>query len=335
VSDHALNDDPLRILRGYRLWSEHGLEPDCLTALSFRTQGHKVATAAPERIHDEWMRLLVGPDVGIVLRTMQRYDFFDVLFPELGPCHDMEQGGYHHLPVYEHQCMAMRHCWELQQIYHVELLEHMVPLIIPTIEDLHQRALLMTALLLHDIGKPETRSVDEQGNIHFYGHEQRSAELARVALNRLRFSHEEITYITQVITNHLQPLWLMDQSAPERRLARICDKLHPYLVPTLLHAICDQYAAQGPRYHPAQRLVLQALSCAILEHWEQVYLPQQQAPLLTGKVLLTQGYTAGPQLGVILRDVRQQQLDGTLTNHADALDYVVQKYPQTPLTSQV
>jgi poly(A) polymerase len=60
------------------------------------------------------------------------------------------------------------------------------------------------AVLLHDSGKPATRTVDEAGEVHFYGHEDIGAERARAFLLRLRYSTDEITRVTQLVALHMR-----------------------------------------------------------------------------------------------------------------------------------
>src|SRR5581483_11873652 len=67
--------------------------------------------------------------------------------------------------------------------------------------------LLLTALL-HDLGKPPTRSVGEDGRIHFYGHEAAGARLAEERLLALRFAQAEVQWVVKAVRHHMRPLQL-------------------------------------------------------------------------------------------------------------------------------
>ena len=58
------------------------------------------------------------------------------------------------------------------------------------------------AALLHDVGKPECHTVDENGIDHFYGHNEKGAEIARKVLRRLRFDNETTDLVCKMVLWH-------------------------------------------------------------------------------------------------------------------------------------
>ena len=78
---------------------------------------------------------------------------------------------------------------------------------------MHRRRVLRWALLLHDVSKPETFAVREDGRPTFHGHEVLGARRAQVVLERLRLPREPRRRIYRLIRNHLRPSQLAESGA--------------------------------------------------------------------------------------------------------------------------
>ncbi|NVM23898.1 MAG: HD domain-containing protein, partial [Desulfobacterales bacterium] len=72
------------------------------------------------------------------------------------------------------------------------------------------KVLLKWAALLHDVGKPQTRSVDSTGRVRFLRHEAEGAKIVSDICTRLRMSAKDGSYVTLVVEKHLRPLLLFD-----------------------------------------------------------------------------------------------------------------------------
>src|SRR5205085_1170548 len=83
-----------------------------------------------------------------------------------------------------------------------------------------RRELLRLSLLLHDIGKPATRTVEANGRIRFFSHDQVGAEMVEPILRRLKFSDKEITLVKTVIAHHLRPILLAQNGVSDRAIYR-------------------------------------------------------------------------------------------------------------------
>ncbi len=172
-------EDGLRILRGLRFASvlEFSLEETTKSAL--REEKERLNLVSAERIREEWVKLLCGKGVFDVLSSFS--DVIGVFLPELLPTIGFDQKNFHHVhPLYQHLLHAVQAVPPLPR--------------------------LRVAALLHDIGKPQTASVDAHGTGHFYGHAARSAQMAEEILERLRFSNNETAEIVTLIRHHDGPI---------------------------------------------------------------------------------------------------------------------------------
>ena len=185
------------------------------------------------------------------------------------------------------------------------------------------RALLLKlAALLHDVGKPQTCSQDEDGRIHFYNHEPVGARIAADRLQALRFSRDEIDRAWVIIGQHLRPAHLA-------RAGRVTGRaVYRYFratgcggVDVVLLALADHLATWGPNLdeqHWAQRLeVVETLLTHWFEHREETVSPP---PLLTGDDLMAElDLEPGPQIGRLLEAVREAQAAGEVRTRQEAL----------------
>jgi poly(A) polymerase/tRNA nucleotidyltransferase (CCA-adding enzyme) len=174
----AFEEDPLRMLRAAQFAARFGFAVSERTLAAMRAAAPLVASVSAERIHDELVKLLdraERPSIGIeLLRTGGVLPF---VLPEVAEGIGVEQNAYHAFDVYRHGLAT---------------LDATAP------GDLVVRV----AALFHDVGKPQTRSVDAAGT-HFYGHEHVGETMVREALGRLRFSGEHVELVARLVRNHM------------------------------------------------------------------------------------------------------------------------------------
>jgi poly(A) polymerase len=176
--------------------------------------------------------------------------------------------------------------------------------------------LLMSALL-HDVAKPPTRTVDPDGRIRFNGHDALGVEMGRAILERLKFPKRTFERVESLVGAHMQfpSLPQMRQAKLRRFLAQPDVELH-----MALHA-ADCGASHG------DLSLLDFTRARLTELGQERKLPP---PLLTGADLISLGYAPGPSMGEILGYVRDQQLDGALSDKDEAVRRVRERWPTPP-----
>ncbi|MBN2705177.1 MAG: HD domain-containing protein, partial [Deltaproteobacteria bacterium] len=180
------------------------------------------------------------------------------------------------------------------------------------------RILLKWTALFHDSGKALTQTRDKDtGIIHFLGHEKFSAHLARASLKNFALGGDFINRVCRLIENHLRPLLFNPDTAQEKSLRKMVFDLEDDLELLLLHAEADLEAtrgrASGPRLDKLARLSHRLLS---IYHQERTSFIK---PLLTGRDLLGLGLKPGPEIGIIIKLIHKQQLNGLVNSREEAL----------------
>ena len=340
VSEHGILDDPLRALRAVRLAAglDFALAPE--TEALIRRDGAALSQVSGERVRDELARLLAQPRAAGYLDQLDRLGLLTVIFPELEPLRGTTQSPPHHLDALEHSLETVRgleavlgalgaldsspspvstlHLAELAP-YAGRLLAHVSQKLG---EERPRLVTLKLAALLHDTGKPGTRSVEAGGRIRFIGHESESVSITAEALRRLRFNRAEVRLASTIIQYHSRPLQLASQeSVSSRAVYRFFRDSGEAGVDVLLHTLADHLAkgssgAQGDTWSRLLSLVARMLA----DYYERAAEKVDPPSLLDGNDLMLQfGLPPGPQIGVLLELVREAQVSGEVRTRQEAL----------------
>lgn len=173
----SFTDDPLRMLRAARFIAGYGLEPEPELVAAVRANAGRLEIVAAERIRDELDKLLVTEDPSAGLWFVVDTGLADLFLPEL-PAMRLEQDPIHH---------------------HKDVLAHTIAVTAKT----RPIRLLRLAALLHDVGKPKTRSITD-GGVTFHHHEVVGARMARDRMQALRYSTDDVAVVRKLVYLHLR-----------------------------------------------------------------------------------------------------------------------------------
>lgn len=283
--DRRFGEDALRILRGLRFAAVLGLGIERKTAESIHKNRDLLRDIAAERIQVELCKLLCGDHAAEILRGYP--DVIGVFWPEVLPMVGFDQRNHHHCyDVWEHTL-------------------HAVDAVPPEVE-------LRLAALLHDIGKPSTFTMDENGVGHFYGHAAVSEAMADQMLRRLKCSTEFRETVVRLVAWH-------DRDIPrtDKAIRRALGKLGERDLRRLIAVKRADNLAQAPAYWDRQRELDKGE--AILDRLlvEDACFSLKQLAV-NGRDLMELGLSGpavGKSLGVLLNAV----MDGELSNDREML----------------
>jgi poly(A) polymerase len=210
VGETSLQEDPLRMLRAYRIQAELGFRIEKEVLSQIESLHPRIQNVAGERLHEELDRIFSQSDSASAWRSLGQSSLFDSMFPEMKPMKGCEQGGHHHLGVWLHSVLALENLEKFLPHIPQTFPEHSEAILkylnaVPGSMD--RIRLLKWAALFHDIGKPQTRELKGPGHWSFHGHDHAGAELAETILKRLKLSRKDIQLISNVIEHHLCLMW--------------------------------------------------------------------------------------------------------------------------------
>jgi poly(A) polymerase len=281
-------DDPLRMLRAVRFASQLGFEPAPDIVPAMRQMKARLAppVISAERVADELRKMLTSDRPRLAVELLDAGDLLEAILPDVAACKGVAQTGFHTHDVYGHTLL--------------------------TVERVPADLVLRLAALFHDVGKPSTATADGA----FPGHELVGAQMARSALERLRFSQKEIEPVTELVRLHLRPVYYSSEwtDGAVRRLARDAGELLGRLMAL---ARADIAASAYPQ--PEKLDELQARLDSILAEK-----PSRLAPLVTGEdVMRVRGIGPGPEVGRIKQRLEELVIDGEIPPDREAaLEYL-------------
>ena len=216
--EDSFSDDPLRILRAARFAARLGFTVADDVQSAMGAMAERLSIVSAERITDELSKLMLtgAPEAGLDL--LVRTGVAEVVLPEL-PALRMEVDEHHrHKDVYWHSLTVLRQAIDLEPRY-----------------GLGPDLVLRLAAILHDIGKPRTRSLLPDGKVAFHHHEVVGAKMARKRLTELRFPREVIADVARLVELHLRFHGYGDGEWTDSAVRRYVRDAGPLL--TRLHAL--------------------------------------------------------------------------------------------------
>ena len=289
--DRRFQEDALRILRGLRFSASLGFSLEPGTAAALRRNRKLLGEVAPERIQVEFFKLLPGKAAAQVLRTYP--EVFGVFWPELLAMVGFDQRNRHH-------------CYDVW--------EHTLHALAAAPED----PVLRCTMLLHDVGKPASFTLDKQGVGHFYGHPAVSRELAEGMLRRLRCGTDFRETVVRLVEWHDRDIPRTDKAI--RRALRILGEED---LRRLIQVKRADNRGQAPEYWGRQEELGKAESILDRLLAEDACFSLKQLAVKGGD-LLTLGL-AGPAVGETLEALLERVMDGALPNERGALLEYVQR----------
>lgn len=285
-------EDRLRMLRAVRFATVLGFEIDGGTWEAMGGQAGEIHAVSAERIREELVRIFLSPNRVRGLDLLDESGLLREIIPEM---------------------MALKGCEQPPQFHpegdvwvHTRRMLELLPAEAP-VE-------LVFAVLLHDIGKPPTYSLDPaEGRIRFNAHDKVGARMTREIMERLRFSREETEATVEAVDQHM-----VFKDVQRMRVAKL-----------------KRFMAR-PGFE--REMELHRVDCqsshAMLDNYEFLHRKQEEfaneplipPPLVRGDDLIAMGWKPGPKFKEVLDAVQTGQLEGTLKGREEALEWVRREF---------
>jgi len=288
-------EDKLRMLRAIRFAARLHFAIDPRTMAAIRAEAAQIEQVSAERIRDELTKIVTEGAARRGLELLDESGLLQQVLPEVAKLKGVEQPPQYHPEgdVWVHTLMLLDH--------------------LPR----GASSTLAWGMLLHDIGKPATFTAPDPAKpgdrIRFNGHVEVGMAIARVILNRLRFSNDDCAQILALIQHHMQfgDILKMKQSTLKRFL-----RLPLFDEHLALH-YADVMSSNGKTelYEFAKK------------HFAELGEEQlKPALLVTGHDLIRAGYKPGPRFKEILLAAEDAQLEGLISSKESGLMWVQEKY---------
>jgi poly(A) polymerase len=277
----SFSDDPLRMLRAARFVAGYGLTPDPALVAAVRGMRERLAIVSAERIRDELNKLLVVDDPSPGLWFLADTELSDEFLPELRALR-LEQD-----PIHRHK----------------DVLAHTIAVVAKT----SPRLVVRLAALLHDVGKPKTRSIGPRG-VSFHHHEVVGARMARDRLRALRYPNDVVDEVQRLVFLHLRFHGYRDDVWSDAAVRRYARDAGP-LLDELNELTRSDCTTRNERKAQMLAARMDALEARIAELREREELGAIRPDIDGNRVMELLGVGPGPVVGEALAMLLEARLD--------------------------
>ena len=285
--DKRFNEDALRILRALRFSSQLCFSIDEKTSVSIHKNAELLKNISAERIMSEFTKILMGRNVEKVL--LDYSDVIAVFIPEIKAMSGFEQHNPHHVyDVWEHTVKAVA-CVKNERI-------------------------LRLAAFFHDIGKPNTFTMDDNEKGHFHGHPEVSDRMANEILKRLKTDNNTISKVRLLIKLHdLRP------KADAKNVRRLMYETGSECFPLLMEIKRADTLAQNPETHKYKLEYIARLEEIYKQEPEKKSAFNLKTLAVNGRDIINMGIKDGRKIGMILEFLLDRVIDGDIENDKQVL----------------
>ncbi len=321
-----LEEDPVRLIRGFRLSIEKDLE---LTQdfLEFtKTKGYIIKKAPPERVSLELFKILKNNRSGNIIRKLYESKLLEYIFPEVSDFRKIQNQGENHVyPLDEHVLRVLEALDEViqnrQAYISGEFLEdfgHM-----HFMGEFSDIEALKLGALFHDIAKPATFEIRD-GKVTFYNHDKLGSHMVREIGKRMRWGSDVTNFVSKIVEHHLRPFYLRESLVKEQltdkgraKFWRECGDIATHL---FLHAIADAIASKDTQ---KQLKALLEVIHDLYQYKKSKYSQVPVEPLLNGKEIMDiLGIPEGPMIGKIKKELETAQIEGVVKTKEEAIEFI-------------
>ena len=327
----VFREDPGRLLRAVRLAGQlrSRLTPE--TARMVADNAHLVGQVSGERLRDEFLAILALDGARAFLEVLDRLDLLCRVIPELEATKGVDQPRMHYWDVWGHLIHTVEYAEGVTNGHQHSPVYSLTPWDPQTKAHFDQvlagghirRTYLKLAGLLHDIAKPQTKSVDETGRTRFLGHSELGADMVRERLSQLRLPKEAVDSVATMVNYHLRPdtMWQgLDHPTP-RAVYRYFRDLGDAAIDTLYLSLADYLAAKGPEYSLEDWGVHARMVAYLLDAGSKPRVAHRKERLVTGRDLIEQfQLKPGPVFGEILDRIDEARGAGEISSRDEGLD---------------
>jgi len=335
-SEESLRQDPLRMLRAFRFVFTLGLKMDQATLKLIQKNKNLIHQSAHERIQTELFTGLEANQAGSFLRALYQSGLLWEILPEIQGWENCEQDSYHDFPLLEHAFRTvealdfiLEHLRDLYPAYETSLARFLSPKIE---EGISRRALLKWAALVHDSGKPVTRTPESEGQtVRFLDHDQEGQRINELICQRLKLSRKSRRFISELTRHHMRILSLSRTPVVTPRAKyRFFRDLEKEGIAAVLLALADAFGSKEMVFHwplepelPGDLAKVKEVADELLRYYHENFSPKRHKDLLNGdEIMKILGLTPGREVGIILAQIREAETAGLVRTKKEALEFI-------------
>ena len=323
----VFKDDPLRLLRAVRLAAtlDFKLAPE--TAKHIKRVAGLILKPAKERVRDELLKLFKSNNSAKYIVLLDKLGLLEKIFPVIKEMKGVSQPGFHHLDVFGHSIECLARLEAILKSPDLALSPEIKESICKKLKEktgqFDRQSFLKLTALLHDSGKPATKSKDKKGT-HFYTHELVGAENFKKIGKQLKLSNEEIKTGVTIIKCHLRTGYLAGLKKISRRAVyKFFRDTGEAAVDVLLLSWADRLSARGVKVDKKTLALHRKVIENLFKEYYKIATEKKEAPFVNGHDIIKHfKISPSPEIGKLLEKAKEAQATGKIQNRKEALNYL-------------
>jgi len=327
VKKNVFRDDPLRMLRAYRLAGILGFNIVPSTERRIGIDYKMIRRSSAERIQFELFKILELKRSEPLINKIEKAGVLGEIMPEIKFMKRSRKYYYHKGGLWEHSMESLRRYEDICEgfkKYFPRISEFVKKHLSREVSSgVSREALLKLAVLFHDLGKPKTMRIRD-GRVRYFGHSEVGAGIVRILAERLKFSRNMIEILTKVISQHMRPSNLDDQKeVTDRACYRFFRDLGEEAIDILIVSLADRYS-----YMNISKYKEEINGHGRFVNWmlEKYFLKRDQVlpkPLLRGdEIMGLLDIPQGPLVGRLIEKLLEAQVIEKVKNKKEARSYL-------------
>ena len=281
-------EDALRMMRAVRFSGQLGYEIEPATAEAVKELAPTLSRISAERICTELVKLMVSEHPEYLQKAFE-LGMTKIFMPEFDAAMETIQNNPHH-------------CYNVG--------EH----ILHSLMHVRKDKVLRLAMLFHDLGKARTRTTDDNGIDHFYGHADISAQIADDVMKRLRFDNDTRHKVIKLVKYHDLKMALTPTG-----VRKAIVKLSEELFPMLLEVKRADFLAQSMYKRDEKEAELSKIERIYARILEEKNCVSLKTLAITGSDLIAAGMKPGKEIGEVLQKLLEAVLEDPTLNTKERL----------------
>ncbi|AKL97500.1 HD domain-containing protein [Endomicrobium proavitum] len=337
VSDNIFKSDPLRMLRAFRFSAElkFALSKDTLSLI--KKYSSSVLNSAPERIKNEFFRILSAGNSREILEVMDKCLLLPALFDAISHMKKASKKHYYHPGgLFEHSFETMSAAENILNNLRkyfpenaAELKEHFFKTGEYS-ENITRANLLKFAALFHDSAKPETAK-KEGAKMRFFGHEDLGAKKISDVMKSLKMGKKEISAASFLVSKHMRPSTLTKNNIVTKKASlKFFRDIEDNTPDLLILSMADWHSYKKLKIHSKKELKFQEDSVRkLLKEFYELKNKKPLSKIIDGHIVMKKfALKPGPWIGDLVNLVLEKQYEGKLADTAAALKFLDSKLTQ-------